>query len=272
MQQIKYAPTVAILQRHGCPIHYWVEGSKDKPAVVMIHGATLDHHMFDTQIASLLGDYRVVTLDMRGHGDSRPMGRAFTVPEAVDDLAAILDELGVHCAILLGQSTGGYVAQEFFFRFPSRVQALIMVDCICITLKISYFDTLMLNMTPALLAMYPYKMLKRQTAAKSAIEVHVQAYIEQAVSRLSKEDFITIWKGIARCLHYEPNHRITCPILLVRGEHDKLGNIAKSALEWVIRDHCQYVIIPDAGHCSNSDNPRFFNNVLLKFLNELPQD
>jgi pimeloyl-ACP methyl ester carboxylesterase len=194
------------------------------------------------------------------------MGESFTVPLVVDDLIAILDKIGTKQAIFVGQSTGGYVAQELVFRHPERVKALVMVDCVCITLKMSFTDKLLLGMTPALLKMYPYETLKKQTAQQSSIRPDVQAYIVDAVSKLSKKDYITIWTGIANCIHGESNYRITQPILLVRGDHDKLGNIAKSALEWVARDGCEYVIIPDAGHNSNQDNPTFFNDHLITFL------
>jgi pimeloyl-ACP methyl ester carboxylesterase len=59
--------------------------------------------MFAAQAAALRGRYRVLTLDLRGHGDSQPMGQAFTVPQASDDLVAILDELGLRRVILVGQ-------------------------------------------------------------------------------------------------------------------------------------------------------------------------
>ena len=100
------------LTRQGCPLHYWLDGQPDKPLLVMTHGATLDHRMFAEQVSALKDDYRLLTWDMRGHGDSQPMGNAFTVPTAVDDLLAILDDVGAENAIFLGQSTGGYVVQE----------------------------------------------------------------------------------------------------------------------------------------------------------------
>jgi len=75
--------------------------------------------------------------------------------------------------------------------------------------------------------------------------------------------------GAAQCIHYEPNYHITQPMLIVRGEHDKLGNIAKDAPIWAARDNARSVIIPDAGHCSNQDNPTFFNRVLVEFLGSL---
>src|SRR5690349_7301273 len=137
---------VHIITRQGCPIHYWLEGALDKPLLVMTHGATLDHRMFDAQSSALKEDYRLLTWDMRGHGESQPMGDAFTVPLAVDDLLAILDAIGEKAAVFLGQSTGGYVAQELAYRHPERVQAIILLDCICITEKISAFDAFLLHL------------------------------------------------------------------------------------------------------------------------------
>jgi pimeloyl-ACP methyl ester carboxylesterase len=55
--------------------------------------------------------------------------------------------------------------------------------------------------------------------------------------------------------------------MLVRGERDNLGNFKKVMPKWVWRDpQARYVIIPQAGHVANQDNPKFFNQLLLDFL------
>ncbi len=91
----------------------------------------------------------------------------------------------------------------------------------------------------------------------------------QMVSVLSQAEFISIMTGAAKCIHYEPNYHIDKPMLIVRGDQDKLGNIAKDAPVWAARDKAKLVIIPDAGHGSNQDNPAFFNTVMLEFLGSL---
>lgn len=257
------------LQRQGCTLHYWLEGTEDRPLVVLTHGATVDHHMFDEQVPVLTNDYRVLTWDIRGHGQSLPMGEAFTVPGAVDDLLAILDAVGAQQAIFVGQSTGGYVHQELVFRHPERVAALVMVDCICITFKLSKMDSFLLGLTPALLRLYPYKMLVKQSVEGTSIKPAVREYLTRVMSAMAKDDFVAVLSGAANSIHYEPDYHIDKPMLIVRGEQDKLGNIAKDAPIWAARDHAKLVIIPDAGHASNQDNPTVFNRRLLDFLQSL---
>lgn len=258
------------LARGGCTLHYWLSGSEGKPLLVFTHGAVVDHRMFDAQVKAFEADYRVLRWDMRGHGQSRPTGEAFTVAGATADLIAILDEIGVQQAVFIGQSTGGYVHQELVFRHPERVAALVMVDCVCITFKLSAMDSLLLRMSPALMRLFPHSQLIKQSVEGTSIKQDVKAYLTEVMGSLSKSEFIDIWTGVAKSMHAEPDYRITKPMLIVRGEHDKLGNIAKDAPKWAARDNATLVIIPDAGHVSNQDNPTFFNHILREFLHRIP--
>ena len=80
-------------------------------------------------------------------------------------------------------------------------------------------------------------------------------------------NFNHIWNALSLCLHYEPDYRIECPLMLAHGEHDNLGNFKKVMPRWVWRDPlARYVVIPQAGHVANQDNPKFFNQLLLDFL------
>jgi pimeloyl-ACP methyl ester carboxylesterase len=260
----------SILQRKGCPLYYWLTGQENHPLVVFTHGALVDHRTFEPQIPVMAQRYRVLTWDVRGHGQSQPMGVPFTVREAVEDLVALLDVVGYQQAILVGQSMGGNIAQEMVFLHPQRVVALVDIDSTCNTLKLSSVERAMLWLAKPLFHLYPHELLKKQSAQQSTVKPEVRQYLYEAMSQLSKDNFITIMMGTSLCLHYEPNYTITQPLLLIRGEYEQLGNIKTAMPRWAARDsQSQYVVVPDAGHCSNQDNPQFVNTLLLDFLQKV---
>ena len=149
------------LERKGCPLHYWVGGPEKAPLVVFTHGACVDHRSFKEQVPLVAEKYRVLTWDVRGHGISRPMGEPFDVPLAVEDLLAIIDQLGYAKAVYIGHSNGTYIHQELVYRYPERVQALVMIDGTCTTWKHSKFEYLLLRASPGLLRLYPFESLKK---------------------------------------------------------------------------------------------------------------
>ncbi len=257
------------LERSGGTIHYWLAGPPDQPLVVLTHGATMDHHMFAPQVSLLAQHYRVLTWDVRGHGLSRPISKGFSIGVAVDDLLAILDHLGYAQATLVGQSMGGVIAQELVFRRPERVTALVVIGSECITMPFSLYDYLMMGVTTTVVHLYPALMLKPFLAHLAASRFDVQIYAYQAGLPISQRDFIRIWEALLTCIHYEPDYRITHPVLLTHGEFDTWGNIKRISPLWAARDpYCRYHVIPRAGHNANQDNPEFFNRLLLEFLVE----
>src|SRR5690606_24939643 len=92
----------------------------DGPAVVLTHGAGMDHTMFDAQFDALTdGGYRVLTWDLRGHGASTlAPGTRFRADDALGDLEALLRECLVDRAVMVGHSLGGNLAQAFVRAHP----------------------------------------------------------------------------------------------------------------------------------------------------------
>ncbi len=257
------------LTRDGCPIHYWISGLEQHPLVVLTHGATVDHHTFDVQLPVLTQHYRVLTWDVRGHGLSQPIGNAFSIRSAVDDLLAILDQLGEQEVALIGQSMGGNIAQELLFLHPERVKALVAMDCACNTFKLSPLEKYALAISPTILRLYPYDLLLRQAAERSATTSAAHHYIYEASRQIPRESYITILVETSLCLHDEPDYTITKPLLLLRGDHDNLGNFKKIMPLWAKRDpNSSYIIVPHAGHCANQDNPAFVNEAIVGFLQQ----
>jgi pimeloyl-ACP methyl ester carboxylesterase len=120
------------LVRANATTRYWTDGDAGDPALVFLHGATLDHRSWDPQVEALRSRHRVVVPDLRGHGESAAP-EPFAFASAVDDVVTLLDELGLERVGLVGLSLGGNIAQEIVHRDPGRVAALVVADSTCNT-------------------------------------------------------------------------------------------------------------------------------------------
>jgi pimeloyl-ACP methyl ester carboxylesterase len=97
----------------------------DEP-LVLIHGYPLDHTVWD-EVVALSHDFDLILPDMRGFGQSDAPDSPWTMSDLADDLAGLLDHLGVASAFVAGHSMGGYVALAFAAKYPSRVRGLGLV-------------------------------------------------------------------------------------------------------------------------------------------------
>jgi pimeloyl-ACP methyl ester carboxylesterase len=232
----------------------------------MLHGAGIGHRTFDPQLDDFGGAYRLTLMDVRGHGESRPLARRFSMDDAVDDVLALLDEFGGQPAVLLGQSMGGNIAQEVVFKKPGHVSALIAADCVCNTLPLPFVQRMSIAATPALLRLLPERYLRSSTVGLSK-QPAVQHYLADSLGRLSRDEIIDFTIGTLRVLHPDPDYHVPCPLLIIHGEDDSAGTIRQQAPVWARRDGAVYKVVPTAGHLSNMDNPAVFNEAVLAFLN-----
>jgi 3-oxoadipate enol-lactonase len=259
--------TERTLGRDGCALRYWVRGADTAPMVVFTHGAGCDHRMFGPQMDAFAAEYRVVTHDVRAHGQSRPLTKPFDIQDAVADVVAILDDLGVRRAVLIGQSMGGNINQEVLFRNPERVAAIVSLGCACNTFSMTRMERWSAGPGMALLRAYPAKSLLRTIAKRTTSVPAVQEYVYEAESLLSKAEFLGIFGSLFTILHHEPDYAITIPELILRGDNDRLGNFRRVMPLWQERDpDSELVVVPNAGHAANMDNAEFFNSTVLEWL------
>jgi len=119
---------MAFATLNGAVVHYADEGPRDAPAIVFSNSLGTDFRIWDALAAALSARFRVVRADKRGHGLSGlPAGQPLMADYA-QDVAALLDKLGLSRTIVVGLSIGGLIAQDLYRQRPDLVRALVLSD------------------------------------------------------------------------------------------------------------------------------------------------
>ena len=100
----------------------------DGPAVILSHGFLMDREMFAPQLEALAPEFRVITWDERGFGETEFDGEPFTYWDSAGDCLGLLDYLGIDRAVLGGMSQGGFLSLRAAIMAPERVRALVLID------------------------------------------------------------------------------------------------------------------------------------------------
>lgn len=258
-----------MLEREGCPVHYWVGGAEGRSWVVLMHGATHDHRTFNLQIPALIGEYRLLVWDCRGHGRSQPIGAGFSIEMAAADLTAILAREGISQAVIVGHSMGGMIAQRFTYDLPAAVRALIILDSAPIAKAYSRLEVWATKSSVPMFRLWPYNNLRRLTANTAVLNPVARQYGYEVMGLIPRSTFIQIWAGVAEGVSTTglPGARLAVPMLLLHGDRDRNGTIARDAKGWAASEpDCEYTIVPQAAHNAHQDNPTFVNAAILNFL------
>lgn len=113
----------------GLTVHYRDQGKRDGAAIVLIHGSNSSLHTWEPWVRQLQRDYRVISLDLPGHGltGANPTGK-YDISTYVDVVDALLARLGVGHAVIVGNSMGGMVSWKYALAHPEKLDGLVLID------------------------------------------------------------------------------------------------------------------------------------------------
>lgn len=251
--------------------HLYYEEVGSGPALVLLHGHTLDHRMWRDHLEALAARYRVITPDLAGHGRSglSPDG----APHA-DDLAALLNHLSIERAALCGFSMGGAVAVSFGLHHPGRTAALLLVDAILYGLPFTEWN-----------GSVPYIKQARREGLAPALEAWLADPLfapamagpaGEQIGSIVREYPGTEWLTRPAYSPYPPGPlaeadrlgEIAAPCLVLVGERDlpDFHRIADRLAGQIPR--ARKCVIPGAGHMLPLEAPEPFRAQLCSFLYE----
>jgi len=241
------------------------------PAVVLIHGYPFNRSLWNEQVEALSGNYRVVTPDLRGFGESDASEGPATMNRMAQDVAKLMDQLGIDRAVIGGLSMGGYVALAFVKQFPSRVKALVLADTRPQADTEEGKQTRVQQAEKALAegvagiadAMLP-KLLTPETVSKRP---EVVKRVRDMMLKTKPQGAASALLGMAeREDQSEFISTIDVPTMIVVGREDAITPLADSEMMHAKIQNSRLVVLDNAGHVSNLEQTEQFNDALMTFL------
>ena len=243
---------------NGVEIDYEVTGTG--PAVLLSHGYGSTRHMWDEQHRALGDRWRVISWDMRGHGQTESPddpGR-YSAALTVADMRALLQHVGVERAVIGGLSLGGYVSLAFALAHPAMVRALVVCDSgpgYRNAEARAAWNVRAHERAAALEATGLEALARRSCETQLAVHRSAQGLAHAARGMLAQEGSQVI-DGLAT---------LRVPTLIVVGDQDQ-PFLAPSEYMAKKIPGARLEVIAGAGHSSNLDQPEAFNRVLRDFL------
>lgn len=262
MQQLSLSASDGETRLHAC-----LQGPPDAPVVTLLHTLATHSALFDDDAARLASRWRVLRLDMRGHGQSQPgpTGHGYSLPMLAADVLTAWEQLGIACSHLIGLSIGGMIALEVALAAPSRVTSIVAADCRA-------------DAPPPFLALWPARRALLVDGGLDAVaDITLPTWLTpaappQAMDKARAMILATSPAGYVAATHaleavaIAPRlPRLRPPALFLAGSNDGLFPAAARAMAEAVPSS-RFTILQGPAHLPNLEAPDAFHAAVQPFL------
>ena len=252
---------------------YDVSGSGDR-AIVLVHGLGLNRHSWQWQVPALSSGHRVITYDLHGHGESSVPPQTPSLTVFSDQLAELLDHIGLTKASVFGFSLGGMIARRFAMDHASRLEALGILHSAHARDKAAH-DAIQARVVQAAkdgpAATVEAALDRWFTAAFRATHPEMMDEVRHWILANRREIYAPIYQvlvdGVTELVAPKPS--ITVPTLVMTADEDYGNSPAMSRAIAAEIPGSQLVILPGLRHMALAEAPDLFNAKLLAFLDRV---
>ena len=240
-------------------------------AIVLLHGFLENKNMWQEFVADLSLKYRVITIDLLGHGESECLGYVHSMEDNADVVHAVLSELRIRKAIFVGHSMGGYVALAFAELYPQNTKGLVLLnstaradseerktnrDRAIKAVKQSFVNFVSLSIANLFSESNRERLASEiEKVKKEALKIPLQGIVASLEGMKTRKDREVL-------LHLTPY-----PKLLILGEKDPVLNYEETK-EQIENTAVKLVAFPD-GHMSHIENRGDLLVILLAFFKSI---
>ena len=260
---------MALLAINGFQLRYEVAGAGSP--VVFLHGLGSSADDWQLQVPAFARRHQVITLDLRGHGQSRFEGQ-LRIEAMADDVAQLLTHLSLPAAHVVGLSLGGCAALALGTGHPERVRSLTLVNTFARYRPAGISGLVRGAQRAWLLWTRPVADVAAFVARGLFPKPEQRPFYEAAVASLSRNSRAAYWAAMRAILEFDGRAGLTslrCPVLVVMGDRDR--TVPRAAGEELARriPGARALVLADSGHASPIDQADAFNAAVLAFLEGL---
>tara|TARA_Y100001934_G_scaffold127163_1_gene154502 strand:- start:312 stop:1139 length:828 start_codon:yes stop_codon:yes gene_type:complete len=263
---------------NGVSIHYAFDGPDDAPVITFAHALSLNARSFNPQVSEFTEDYRVLRLDLRGHGNTDVNGGPFSVEDLADDVAALLDHLHVERTHFVGSSLGAMAGFAMAFNHANRLSSLTFM---------ASQGALPQERTKTARAGIKAMRASDATPTKTLAD-ECEAMLERLLGDIAEADHPNTFALLREILHdttlygqarayeaiLEMNYdsrlsEIDVPTMILAGAQDSSTPPERMQMYKDGITGARMEVLDGAGHFPNVEQPAAFNAVLRQFLREV---
>ena len=266
---------MAWFDHEGCSLHYEEYGHGNP--LILIHGLGSSSQDWEMQIPVLSRHYRLIVVDVRGHGRSDKPRERYSIAGFTDDLIALIEHLNLPPAHVVGLSMGGMIAFQLAVDEPGRVRSLCIVNSAPEVKVRSRDDYWQWFKRWSLMRVLSLATIGKALGAKLFPKPEQADLRQKMAERWAKNDkraYLASFDAIVGWGVQERLSRVICPTLVVSADRDYTPVSLKETYVRLLPD-ARLVVIADSRHATPLDQPERFNQTLLEFLataDNHPQD
>jgi 3-oxoadipate enol-lactonase len=255
---------------NGVETGYRFDGPEHGRVVLLSNSLMSNYTMWDWTVPALTDRYRVLRYDTRGHGRSGTTPGPYSIPLLADDAAALLDALGVASAHIVGLSMGGMIAQQLGARYGNKVLSLSLCDSASEMPPRSLWEERLAiaarDGIPGLVDSTLKRWFTEPFAARAPEDI---AKVRAFILGTGVEGYMACACAVRDMAQTTMLLKIKAPTLVMTGRQDPACTVDQSTVMHRMIYGSRMVILEDAAHLSNIEQPQAFNQALRTFIDSV---
>jgi 3-oxoadipate enol-lactonase len=267
MTQLQDVKTVNV---NGVDIAYRFDGPENGRVLLVANSLMANGSMWDWNVPAFADRYRVLRYDKRGHGKSSVVPGPYSISQLADDAAGLLDALSIDKAHFMGLSIGGMIGQQLGARYPEKIYSLSLCNTASeMPPRSLWEDRFQTARTKGLAGLVDGTIQRWFTAPFIERAPQDIEKVRQMILGTNVDGYIGCGSAVRDMAQSTMLLKIKTPTLVLSGRHDPACTVDQGIVLNRLIDGSQMVIIEDAAHLSNIEQPARFNKAVRDFVDSV---